>query len=226
VKRAFFIRIISVAVLLVVLTGIDVFAAPSGAGIAENNLFTVEVSPAEEREQILVAVHRLNGEQKSLYWSKKVPWKSSTVGGTLYLGKSISNDGHSVILHEEAFGDGWALIRKDAAPKHYDKWQIHNAAGTNVMDRGSIPTFTPSTGLLKFFLEEQQVYAVWFSIADKWIAIDLKSGELAAPAAELLPLLSAVMRTDFCEKKATPLSVAFAKVFRSCKLSYWRRERG
>ena len=190
VKRATATCVIALAVLLITRTHFSAYAAPAGPITSENKLFTVDASPTEELGQILVAVHRLDGEKKSLYWSKKAPWSNSSMVGGLYIRKSISNDGNYAII-QPAFGNDWALIRKDASPVFYDKWKIHNAAGTNVMDRTDSVLWHGSTAPMEFFLEAQQVYAVWFSVADKWVTINLSSGELSAPNAELTNLLTA-----------------------------------
>jgi hypothetical protein len=164
---------------------------PSTSQRSENGLFSADISSGAPNE-ILVAIHRHEGEIKIVSWSKKVRWNGANATFTSFpwLKRYISNDGQTVILHNQQFRDAsWVWISKGAEPNRIYPYDLNRVLGQNFNENSFSNPFVNASDLLQFVFDEQGVHAIWFPALDKWLTIDLKTGALTSPHGSLAEAL-------------------------------------
>lgn len=171
---------------------------------SENGLFSADITSTAPNE-IIVGIHRHDDEVKTFSWSKKVPWNGANAAITAFpwIKRYISNDGETVILHSQPQSfqfreESWVWVSKKGETVRlypHDFSRLLGQRPTSIAFGGS-PTFAfgnPSASrfeLLQFVFDAKGVHALWFPSLDKWLTIDLKTGELNLPESDLVEAIT------------------------------------
>ena len=111
-----------------------VAVTPASNQRSENGLFSADISSTAPNE-IVLGVHRHEGDVKIFSWSKKVPWNgaNATITAFPWIKRFISNDGETVILHNQQFrSESWVWISKNGEPVRHFVYDFRNALGQSV----------------------------------------------------------------------------------------------
>jgi hypothetical protein len=167
---------------------------PAASQRSQNGLFSADITSTAPNE-IILGVQRHEGDMKIFSWSKKVPWNGANATITVFpwIKRFISNDGQTVILHNQQFrSESWVWISKTGEPVRYFASDFSRAVGKSVENNAFGNSFMNQSGLLQFIFDEQRVHALWFPSVDKWLTIDLKTGELKAPGETIAAALASI----------------------------------
>lgn len=156
---------------------------------SENGRFSADITSIAPNE-IIVGIHRHDGDVKTFSWSKKVPWNgaNATITAFPWIKRYISNDGETVILHNQqqspSRDESWVWVSKTGHPVRYYTHQLNRLLGQTPNPR-AIYLSENRFELLQFVFDAKGVHALWFPSIDKWLTIDLKTGELHLPESDL-----------------------------------------
>jgi hypothetical protein len=159
---------------------------------SENGLYSADITSTAPNE-IIVGIHRHDGDVKIFSWSKKVPWNgaNATITAFPWIRRYISNDGATVILHNQQFPqESWMWISRAAPePVRFYPHDFDRFLGQSPLQRYA-NRYGPRPEILQFLFEAQGVHAIWFAQLDKWLTIDLKTGALKLPESNLADAIS------------------------------------
>src|SRR5688500_16939092 len=120
-----------------------------------NNLYSADINSTTPNE-IIVSIHRHEDDAKIFSWSKKVPWNgaNATIQAFPWIRRFLSNDGQTVILHNQQFNqESWVWITKGAEPVRHFAHDLHRVFGKPIDPRAHGSPFLNRSELLQFILE-------------------------------------------------------------------------
>ena len=153
---------------------------------SENGLFSADITSTAPNE-IIIGIHRHDGDVKTFSWSKKVLWNgaNATITAFPWIKRYISNDGETVVLYnQQPRSESWTWVTKNREPVRHSGYDFRQVLGWEVETSGF------RSGMLQFLYEEQGVHALWFPRVNKWLTIDLKTGALRRPDSNLAEVLT------------------------------------